>query len=98
MLTQDITLAGDSSSSRVYAMTQGPTEGSNASLRRAPATAGELETLTVKHSTSLKNGTVVKRHLARLDLGKLNSTSLKTQVAGPTWFSKSLRTRLSRLL
>jgi hypothetical protein len=81
MLTQDITLAGDSSSTRVYAQTAGPTETSNSSIRKAPAATGELESLTVKHSTSSRNGTVVKRHLARLDLGKVNSTSQKQQVA-----------------
>jgi hypothetical protein len=82
MLTQDIVLVGDSASTRTYAQTAGPVEGSNTSIRKAPAATGELESLTIKHSTSLRNGTVVKRHLARLDLGKVNVTTQKQQVAG----------------
>jgi len=78
MLTQDITLAGDSSSTRTYYLTEGPTTGKKASLRRnSAAPTGEAEELAVSHSESLRNGTVVKRHLARLNLQKLNATTLK---------------------
>lgn len=82
MLTQDITLAGDSSSTRTYNLTEGPTAGKKASLRRnSAAPTGEAEELAVSHSESVRNGTVVKRHLVRLNLQKLNATTLKAHTA-----------------
>ena len=81
MLTNDLTVTGDSSSTRTYALAEGPTEGKNNSLRKASvATTGESENLAISHSSSIRSGTVVKRHLLRLNLGKLNSTTQKVHV------------------
>jgi hypothetical protein len=81
MLTQDFALLGTAGSTRTYIQNQWPTVGSKASVRAAVVAAGELEKLTIKHDESTRSGTVVKTHLMRLDLGKVNATTQK-QVIG----------------
>jgi hypothetical protein len=72
MFSNDITLAGDSSSTRTYAL-RSIVDGNSV---RAAATApvGEDESLAIKHSLVVqKTGIPADRHLVRLDLAKLNS-------------------------
>lgn len=80
MLNTDITLAGDSSSTRTYALRS--IEGGNSFRANASAPNGEAETLTVKHSSN-KNGSgiAVKRHLVRLDLQKVNAAGIPVNAA-----------------
>lgn len=79
MFNTDITLAGDSSSTRTYAL-RSIIDGS--SVRSNPsAPTAELETLSIKHTRSVRDGITVKRHLVRLDLAKLNSASNKVPQA-----------------
>jgi hypothetical protein len=80
MFADPITLVGDSASTRDYklrSIVAGNSERGNAS-----APANELENLSIKHSRSVKNGVVVKRHLVRLDLGKVNATTQVLHTAG----------------
>jgi hypothetical protein len=80
MFADPITLAGDSSSTRDYKLRS--IVSGNSERANAAAPANELETMAIKHSRSTKNGTVIKRHLVRLDLGKVNSTTQVLQTAG----------------
>jgi hypothetical protein len=78
MYATDITLAGDSSSTRTYAL-RSIVDG-NSVRANASAPANEPETLTIKHSASKrKDGTVINRHLVRADLTKVNSTTQLSQ-------------------
>ena len=73
MFNTDITLAGDSSSTRTYSLrsiVDGSTVRANAS---APVNAPE--TMTIKHGVSSRGGIPLDRHLVRLDLTKINSAS-----------------------
>jgi hypothetical protein len=72
MFTNDITLAGDSSSTRTYAL-RSITDG-NSVRANASASATLPETLQVKHQLSSRGGVPLDRHLVRLDLG-LNSAN-----------------------
>jgi hypothetical protein len=72
MFTNDITLAGDNSSSTVYAL-RSITDGK--SVRGdASAALGSPKTLTVNHSVVSRAGQVTAdRHLVRLDRTEVNS-------------------------
>jgi hypothetical protein len=73
MFTTDITLAGDSSSTRTYSL-RSIVDGT--AVRANPAAPlNAPETLVIKHQKSLRGGIPLDRHLARLDLTKINSGS-----------------------
>jgi len=70
MLLDDITLVGDSASTRMYSL-KSVTDGN--SIRGAStAPLNAPETLTIKHSVSSRGGIQLDRHLVRLDLTKIN--------------------------
>jgi hypothetical protein len=80
MFNTDITLAGDSSSTRTYALRS--ITGGNSIRANASAPSGEAETLTLKHSSSRNgNGLTTERHLVRLDLQKVTSLGLAANLA-----------------
>jgi hypothetical protein len=80
MFANSFALVGDSASTRTYDLVS--IENGKSIRKNAAAAANELESITVSHTASLnKEGTVVKRHLARLDLWKVNSTTQKLQKA-----------------
>lgn len=71
MFTNDITLAGDASSSTTYALLS---IADGKSVRgNAAATLGQPQTLTVSHSVTKRGSLQVDRHLARLDKTKLDA-------------------------
>lgn len=73
MFANDITLAGDNSSSTVYSLLS---IADGKSIRgNAAATLGQPQTLTVSHSTAKRGSLTVDRHLVRLDKTKLNALS-----------------------
>jgi hypothetical protein len=79
MFTLDITLAGDSSSTRTYSLTS-VAEGN--SFRANPAAPlNAPETLSIKHQQSSRGGIALDRHLARLDLTKINSAGTPVQAS-----------------
>lgn len=71
MLDAAITVAGDSSSTRIYKAVQYDPF----SVRTANTNAGVFETLTVKHSTGKLEGIPTQRHLLRLDQTRDNATT-----------------------
>lgn len=71
MYPTDITLTGDSASTRTYAL-RSITDG-NAIRAVATAPANQPEVLTVKHQVSSRGGIPLDRHLVRLDLSKEDS-------------------------
>jgi len=73
MFATDITLAGDASSTRTYALTS--IVNGKAIRANASVAAGEAEVLTISHGQKSKDPSAPTRHLIRLDLQKVNSTS-----------------------
>jgi len=72
MFAFDITLAGDSSSTRTYSL-KSVVEGS--SLRgAATAPLNAPETLSIKNQKSSRGGIPLDRHLVRFDLTKINAS------------------------
>ena len=72
MFTFDITLAGDSSSTRTYSL-RSVTDGK--AIRANPsAPLNAPETLTINHQKSSRGGIPLDRHLVRLDLTKINAS------------------------
>lgn len=73
MFANDITLAGDASSTRTYALTSilnGSSIRSNASVA-----AGEAELMSISNTRKSKAPDSPTRHLVRLDLTRVNSTT-----------------------
>jgi hypothetical protein len=79
MLLQDITLAGDASSSRIYSW-KSPISPGGILRINSSAPVGLPETLSVNHTESKQGGLPLDRHLVRLDLSK--STALGVVVRG----------------
>jgi hypothetical protein len=73
MFTTDITLAGDSSSTRTYSLTS--ISGGSAVRANASVAAGEAEVMTISHGLKSKSPGSPERHLVRLDLTKVNATT-----------------------
>jgi hypothetical protein len=73
MLNTDITLAGDSSSSRVYSW-KSPISPGGILRVNSSAPVGLPETLSVNHTEGKKGGLPLDRHLIRLDLAKANGS------------------------
>lgn len=73
MLLLDITLAGDSSSTRTYSLTSNVNGNSVRANPLAPLNAPE--TLTIKNQQSTRGGIALDRHLVRLDLTKINGAN-----------------------
>jgi len=73
MFATDITLAGDASSTRTYALTS--IVNGKAIRANASVAAGEAELLTISHSPPAKGSSAPTRHLVRFDLTKVNATS-----------------------
>ena len=72
--SQDITLAGDASSSRVYAETSQKDGNTIRKVASAPLNAPEV--LQIKHQESSRGGVPLDRHVVRLDLTKITSAGL----------------------
>lgn len=71
MFNNDITLAGDSSSTRTYAL-RGVTDG-NSIRSNASAPTSAPEAMLIKNQTSSRGGVALNRTLVRLDLTKINT-------------------------
>lgn len=73
MFTNDITLAGDASSSTTYALLS---IADGKSVRgNAAAPLGQPQTLTISHGVTKRGSLMVDRHLARLDKTKLDASN-----------------------
>jgi hypothetical protein len=73
MFTDPITLVGDSASTRGYALVS--IQDGNTVRANPLAPVNAPETMQVKHQLSSRGGVPLDRHLARLDLTKINSLS-----------------------
>jgi hypothetical protein len=79
MFTFDITLTGDSASTRTYSL-KSVVEG-NALRASAAAPLNAPETMTIKNGTSSRGGIALDRHLVRFDLTKINAAGLPVQAS-----------------
>lgn len=108
MFAFDITLAGDSSSTRTYSLT-GVVDG-NSARSNPVAPVNAPESLIIKHGESSRDGTTLDRHLVRFDLTKVNgagvplkgSLYVTIEVPRDTVFTstiiKDMRTQMSNFL
>lgn len=73
MFNTSITLAGESSSTRNYDLVS--MDGGNSVRKNPLAPVGELESLSIRHSSSVQKdtGLTIDRHLVRFDLQKVTS-------------------------
>jgi hypothetical protein len=74
MLSDDITLAGDASSSQMYSFQNYPTPTSSL---RGDKVAGSVlpRTMSIAHSVSKKGTLSTERHVVRLNLSKANAVT-----------------------
>lgn len=80
MLTDPVTLAGDSSSTRDYAL-RSIVNGQSLRGVAAPVSPITNETLTIGSTASKKGGITTDRHLIRFDRSYLNGTGLTANLA-----------------
>lgn len=73
MFTNDVTLAGDASSTRTYALTS--IAGGTAIRANASVATGESEVMTISHGRKNGKPDAPERHMVRLDLTKVNTTT-----------------------
>jgi len=71
MFTTDVTLAGDASSTRTYALTS--IAGGQSVRANASVAVGEAEVMTISHGRKTKAPDSPERHLVRLDLTKVSA-------------------------
>lgn len=79
MFAFDITLVGDSASTRTYSLKDVTNGNSIRSAATAPLNAPEV--LTIKNQKSSRGGIVLDRHLVRLDLTKINGSGAPVQAS-----------------
>jgi expansin (peptidoglycan-binding protein) len=74
MLSLDITLAGDASSSQIYSLVD--VDNGNSVRKNSSAPADAPQSLTIKHESYTKSGYSGGRHLIRLDRSRAQATTL----------------------
>jgi hypothetical protein len=79
MFTNDITLAGDASSSQTYSLID--VDGGNSVRRNSAAPLDAPQVMTIKHESYTKGSIKGTRHLVRLERTRAQATSL-TPVTG----------------
>lgn len=80
MLPQDITIVGDSASTRIYSW-KSPISPGGLLRVNSSAPVGLPETLSVNHTEGKQAGLPLDRHLVRLDLSKLTALGVAVRAS-----------------